>query len=356
MARLAAATIIILLTAAPALADDCNVFINPEDCENTAWTVGAVATAAAAAAAATALTRSGTRGPLPRDEGECGAEIHDLDGRLNREVHALETSIDRFNREALGLDSQFARAIRTYRDEGEIEWLSRAKHARRKLQEEALPDIQRGIPEVMALWRHREAVYQHCLSRGMLPQGTWRREAPSFNDLMPLPDWSEDNPPPFMEEAEAEAGVRTPPDHDALIDSLGKPGTTVIDPSNAHNLGPPELVGPGGTIKVPPTAPMWASPLDGVPIPRPTIEGGTVTVDVGVVKGTVRVTNDGGKLAISGTYEVPFGGGNVQDVKRLQKMLAQINQQMREAGMEVKSIDASGTTIRIRTGPIEGGS
>jgi hypothetical protein len=49
-----------------ALADDCNLRINPEDCENTAWTIGTVATCAAAAAVIAVL--GGSTRPLTAAE------------------------------------------------------------------------------------------------------------------------------------------------------------------------------------------------------------------------------------------------------------------------------------------------
>ena len=57
-----------LLLPALALADNCDIQLNPQDCQNTAWAVGSVATAAAAAAAAAAATskrKRYTKNPKP---------------------------------------------------------------------------------------------------------------------------------------------------------------------------------------------------------------------------------------------------------------------------------------------------
>lgn len=52
----------LLLLAPPASADNCDLRINPEDCQNTAWTVGTVAAVAAAATAAAVAAGSGLAG------------------------------------------------------------------------------------------------------------------------------------------------------------------------------------------------------------------------------------------------------------------------------------------------------
>src|SRR5215468_10938654 len=51
-----------LMLAPPAAADNCDIFINPEDCQNTGWTIGVIATLAGGVAVATAATSAGTRG------------------------------------------------------------------------------------------------------------------------------------------------------------------------------------------------------------------------------------------------------------------------------------------------------
>lgn len=48
---LALAGVLVVLTATPAAADNCNLGINPLDCQNMAWSVGVVSTIAAAASA-----------------------------------------------------------------------------------------------------------------------------------------------------------------------------------------------------------------------------------------------------------------------------------------------------------------
>ncbi|HCT79335.1 MAG TPA: hypothetical protein DGT23_22795 [Micromonosporaceae bacterium] len=47
------------LMAKPAFADNCDIFINPADCQNTGWTIGVIATAGGVAAAATAAAAKG---------------------------------------------------------------------------------------------------------------------------------------------------------------------------------------------------------------------------------------------------------------------------------------------------------
>lgn len=80
LGRLAFLTVIagcwIAIFAAPASADNCNVRINPRDCQNTAWTVGSVAATAAAATAA-AVAASGVGGGVA---GATGAEGEEAGG------------------------------------------------------------------------------------------------------------------------------------------------------------------------------------------------------------------------------------------------------------------------------------
>jgi len=51
-----------LVLTPPAAADNCDIFISPEDCQNTGWTIGVIATLAGGVAVATAATTAGTRG------------------------------------------------------------------------------------------------------------------------------------------------------------------------------------------------------------------------------------------------------------------------------------------------------
>lgn len=60
----------LVLLARPAAADNCDLRINPEDCQNTAWTVGSVAAVAAAATAAAVAAGAGIAG----GGAEAGAE------------------------------------------------------------------------------------------------------------------------------------------------------------------------------------------------------------------------------------------------------------------------------------------
>jgi hypothetical protein len=49
----------LLVLTPPATADNCDIFINPEDCQNTGWTIGVIATLAGGVAVATAATAAG---------------------------------------------------------------------------------------------------------------------------------------------------------------------------------------------------------------------------------------------------------------------------------------------------------
>jgi hypothetical protein len=48
--------VVTVLLAGAAAADNCDIFINAEDCQNTGWTVGVIATLAGGVAVATAAT------------------------------------------------------------------------------------------------------------------------------------------------------------------------------------------------------------------------------------------------------------------------------------------------------------
>jgi len=48
--------VLTVLLAGAAAADNCDIFINAEDCQNTGWTVGVIATLAGGVAVATAAT------------------------------------------------------------------------------------------------------------------------------------------------------------------------------------------------------------------------------------------------------------------------------------------------------------
>ncbi|HSV64421.1 MAG TPA: hypothetical protein VLJ59_00750 [Mycobacteriales bacterium] len=67
---LAAAALALVATATmtpTAAADNCDIFINPQDCQNTAWTIGTIATLTGGVAVAMAATMTGGRTPGPRD-------------------------------------------------------------------------------------------------------------------------------------------------------------------------------------------------------------------------------------------------------------------------------------------------
>ncbi|MEU5266944.1 hypothetical protein [Amycolatopsis sp. NPDC021455] len=60
----------LFLLTPPAAADNCDIFISPDDCQNTGWTIGAIATIAggvAVAAAATTVSSRGETEKRPRD-------------------------------------------------------------------------------------------------------------------------------------------------------------------------------------------------------------------------------------------------------------------------------------------------
>jgi hypothetical protein len=52
----------LFLLAPPAAADNCDIFISPDDCQNTGWTIGVIATIAGGVAVAAAATTVSSRG------------------------------------------------------------------------------------------------------------------------------------------------------------------------------------------------------------------------------------------------------------------------------------------------------
>jgi hypothetical protein len=69
-AILTAAALALVATATltpTAAADNCDIFINPEDCQNTAWTIGTIATLTGGVAVAMAATMTGVRTPNSRN-------------------------------------------------------------------------------------------------------------------------------------------------------------------------------------------------------------------------------------------------------------------------------------------------
>lgn len=105
---LAAATAAALsLWAAPAFAHDCDVYINPEDCENTAWTVGVIATISAGAAAATGLARNGKLDCTQLRA--AGAKLAKEEERLRNEARACQATLGQIH-------TAIARAEEDHRD------------------------------------------------------------------------------------------------------------------------------------------------------------------------------------------------------------------------------------------------
>jgi hypothetical protein len=62
--------VVVVLVAGPAAADNCDIFINAEDCQNTGWTVGVIATLAGGVAVATAATLASRHNGAPDGDGE----------------------------------------------------------------------------------------------------------------------------------------------------------------------------------------------------------------------------------------------------------------------------------------------
>jgi hypothetical protein len=61
IAALGLSCVVSLVLAPPAVADNCDIFINPADCQNTGWTIGVIATLAGGVTVATVATLTGTR-------------------------------------------------------------------------------------------------------------------------------------------------------------------------------------------------------------------------------------------------------------------------------------------------------
>lgn len=57
----------------PAAAHDCNIYTNPGDCQNTAWTIGVIATLAGGVAVAAAATLAANREPGDVDRNDSAA-------------------------------------------------------------------------------------------------------------------------------------------------------------------------------------------------------------------------------------------------------------------------------------------
>lgn len=89
---------LVTVLAAPALADNCDLRINPEDCQNTAWTIGAVA-ALAAAITAILVALSGLGGTSVAGGAGGGAGAVDLAERqkdLPEEMQGQEVEAGAF--------------------------------------------------------------------------------------------------------------------------------------------------------------------------------------------------------------------------------------------------------------------
>jgi hypothetical protein len=58
----------LFLLTPPAAADNCDIFISPQDCQNTGWTIGVIATIAGGVAVAAAATTVSTGGEPEKQE------------------------------------------------------------------------------------------------------------------------------------------------------------------------------------------------------------------------------------------------------------------------------------------------
>ena len=80
----------LLMLAPPAAADNCDIFINPEDCQNTGWTIGVVATLAGGVAVAMAATTAGSnRGDTEKREREPRSTAEHVDIRPTSDPPAI---------------------------------------------------------------------------------------------------------------------------------------------------------------------------------------------------------------------------------------------------------------------------
>lgn len=159
---------------------------------------------------------------------------------------------------------------------------------------------------------------------------------------------------------------RTPTDGKSLVDSLTKPGTTVITPDNLPGFAPDILTPDGKIIAKGPKVPDPLKKLDGVKVPTPVIRNGTVSLDLPMTLGNAKVTlsvkdgriqadtrTSGGIAAIEGASELlSLGGGQPIDVGRsVQRRLDRYNDEINKVGLEVKGVIADGGQIQVITGP-----
>lgn len=156
---------------------------------------------------------------------------------------------------------------------------------------------------------------------------------------------------------------RTPIDGKSLLDSLTKPGTTVITPGNLPGFAPDVLTPDGKIIANGPKVPDQLKALHGLPVPAPTISDGKVSLTLPLRLGGAEVTLsvDGGRIradtrtsggiaAIEGASE--FIGGNPIDVGRsVQRRIDRYNDAIADKGLEVKDVISDGGQVRVITGP-----
>jgi hypothetical protein len=156
---------------------------------------------------------------------------------------------------------------------------------------------------------------------------------------------------------------RTPTDAASLKDSLTRPGTTVLTPTNLPGLAP-DVLTKDGKIKINPKAPAPLKALDGIQAPTPTIADGTVSMDLPLTMGEVKVqlnvqdgrlvgdTSTSGKISVLEGASLMLPDNQQIDVgKAVQSRLDRYNQMIEKAKLEVKGVKADGGTIQVITGP-----
>jgi hypothetical protein len=159
---------------------------------------------------------------------------------------------------------------------------------------------------------------------------------------------------------------RTPTTAKDLLDSLTKPGTTVITPDNLPGFAPDILRADGTIIANGPKVPDPLKKLDGIATPKPVIQNGRVSLDLPMQLGGAEVTMSvqGGRIqaetqtrgaiaAIEGASELDFTGSTkpINVAKSVQTRLDRYNDAIAKAGLEVKQVITDGGRVRVITGP-----
>jgi hypothetical protein len=173
-------------------------------------------------------------------------------------------------------------------------------------------------------------------------------------------------PPPPKPPPPPTGPPRTPTDAKTLVDSLTKPGTTVITPDNLAGFAPDILRKDGTIIANKPKTPDPLKKLDGLQTPKPVIGDGKVSLDLPLRLGGAEVTmsvqngriqadtrTHGAIAAIEGASELDFTGSTtpINVAKSVQTRLDRYNDAINQAGLEVKQVIAEGGQVRVITGP-----